>query len=80
MPAPGSANAASRDKGHTRPAVGNGIPAGSGTSSRCATFLATSHAGSKATPHPARAKLISAVALSAENRGALAIAKSTSVW
>ncbi len=28
MPAPGSANAASRDKGHTRPAVGNGIPAG----------------------------------------------------
>jgi hypothetical protein len=49
-----------------------------GTSSRCAS-LATSHAGSKATPHPARAKLISAVALSAENRGALAIAKSTSV-
>ncbi len=28
MPAPGSANAESRDKGHTRPAVGNGIPAG----------------------------------------------------
>ena len=28
MPAPGSANAASQDKGHTRPAVGNGIPAG----------------------------------------------------
>lgn len=46
---------------------------------RCATFSATSHAGSKAMPHPARAKLISAVALSAEKRGALAMAKSTSV-
>jgi hypothetical protein len=36
--------------------------------------------GQQGDPHPARAKLISAVALSAENRGALAIAKSTSVW
>lgn len=79
MPAPGSANAASRDKGHTRPAVEmvfrqerHQLP--------LRHLLATSHAGSKATPHPARAKLISAVALSAENRGALAIEKSTSVW
>ncbi len=78
MPAPGRQMLRVGIKG-IRPAVGNGIPAGA-ASSRCATFLATSHAGSKATPHPARAKLISAVALSAENRGALAIAKSTSVW